>query len=364
MDKKNIRKIILLMIGVLVAISSTIFILLLDTQVKSTVYFLFGLAIFGLGGGLLQAIGALNSHDDENTSSWWILLISSFMDAILTLIILAVYKDSSFQSYITSTETAFISKLMINASLYLTSFIAIVGTIITFPLTIRVIREHFKFLSQLNNKKKNKIINIVEKSLSSFALVLVVLAFVCLIAFPLLSGQNSYTDKTGGVRIKYTIEYTVSNVGYLLGKTVDIIKTTTAVKQLSSDAPIVTVDSMSIKLGFNFVVYLSFISAIIGSIASFVLVLVKKTKDMMWVREGFGLLSLFGGLLSLFFSNIMISNINSLVGSEVSYTNGIGLIMFSILAIVGGIIFAILPAFEVKKDINNTYFDNEILKEE
>ena len=110
MNKKGFRKIVLFILGVLVALSSTMFLVLLDTKLKSTVYTLFGLAVFGLGAGILQAFGALNSHDEENKHSWWIGLVTSFMSVALIMTTTLIFSDVTLLSYLASTENKLFTK--------------------------------------------------------------------------------------------------------------------------------------------------------------------------------------------------------------------------------------------------------------
>ena len=93
----------------------------------------------------------------------------------------------------------------------------------------------------------------------------------------------------------------------------------------------------------------SFALVILGSIASLVLVLVKKTEKMMYVRILTGLLVLIGGLISFSFYGEIVNVISSSVVEGTTFQIGAGVTAFSIITVVAGIILTTLPLIEVEK---------------
>ena len=372
MDKKGIRKITLSILGVLVAIVSTMFLLWLDTKFKTKVYALFGLAIFGLGGGILQVFGALNSQDEESPHAWWTTLLSTLMSAGLVLLTVLLTRSQDYVTKMTSTETKLIVKLIM---IFLAGYNILFGAInatVGFGLAVRITRERFKFFEISNNKKATTTISILKRVIAGASFELIGFALIILMLFPLLTGEYSYKIKNEELgRLTTTISYVLNNFTYLFGLAVKLdvrevstysvsgVIVPTEIFESFYGKGSIAYSQMDVSLGINYIVYASLLLTLIGSFISMIMVMFRFTAKRLWIRVFFGLVALVGGALSFLYPDIIISSIVPLCDEGAKFSIGFGVKLYSILITTSGVVFALLPIFEVKNRVKRLKIETE-----
>ena len=350
---KGVRKLVTLISGAVVALVSTAYMLYIDTIVNSQVYYLFGLAVFGLGAGILQVISSNNLTEEEDKFSWVGLTISAFMGIGLILSIGAIISDAAYTGFMASTENSDADKTIIRIFEVLSIVFAYVNVLIASFAAILTTREHFAYIHNKGSEKTKHTISIVKKVLSASALVLVIGAFAILLVSPIINGSFIHTYKITiddvTYRFQNTTTYSIKGMNIFFGGKVELLKFVEIIERNKKLDPVYSSQIINLVAQTSMLAITSFALVILGSIASLVLVLVKKTEKMMYVRILTGLLVLIGGLISFLFYGEIVNVISSSVVEGTTFQIGAGVTAFSIITVVAGIILTILPLIEVEK---------------
>ena len=346
---KGVRKLVTLISGAVVALVSTAYMLYIDTIVNSQVYYLFGLAIFGLGAGILQVISSNNLAEEEDKFSWAGLSISAFMGIGLILSIGAITSDIAYTDFMASTENSDVDKTIIRIFEVLSIVFAYVNVLIASFAAVLTTREHFVYIHKHGSEKVLNIIDIVKKVLTVSALILVIGAFVSLFLSPVISG--SFVEKWSETPYKFqlTTTYSLFGLAPFFGGEIDLNVLVELIERNEMLEPESTQKIITFASSVYVPAIISFVLVTLGSIASLILVLIEKTRKMMFVRIFIGLLGLIGALISLSFGNYLITLSIPHVIEGTTFQIGASLNMFSILTIVASVIQIVVPLIEVEK---------------
>lgn len=346
---KGVRKLVTLISGATVVLFSTAYMLCIDTIVNSQVYYLFGLAVFGLGAGILQVISSNNLAEEEDKFSWIGLTISAFMGIGLILSINAIMQDPAYLWFLSSTEKSIGDKIVIMLLELATTQFAFVNVLIVSFAAILTTREHFAYIHNKGSEKTKHTISIVKKVLSASALVLVIGAFAILLVSPIIDGSVVYTYKEGVYRFQSTTNYSLQGMNVFFGGNIELLEHSEIIERTGKLDPVVSEQVINLVVQTSTLAITSFALIALGTISSLVLVLIKKTEKMMYVRILTGLLVLIGGLISFSFYGEIVNVISSSVVEGTTFQIGAGVTAFSIITVVAGIILTILPLIEVEK---------------
>lgn len=346
---KGVRKLVALISGAVVALVSTAYMLCIDTIVNSQVYYLFGLAVFGLGAGILQVISSNNLIEEEDKFSWVGLTISAFMGIGLILSINAIIQDPAYLGFLASTEKSIGDKIVILLLELATTQFAFVNVLIVSFAAVLTTREHFAYIHNKGSEKTKHTISIVKKVLSASALVLVIGAFAILLVSPIIDGSIVYTYKEGVYRFQSTTSYSLQGMNVFFGGNIELLEHSEIIERTGKLDPVVSEQVINLVAQTSTLAITSFALIVLGTISSLVLVLIKKTEKMMYVRILTGLLVLIGGLISFSFYGEIVNVISSSVVEGTTFQIGAGVTAFSIITVVAGIILTTLPLIEVEK---------------
>lgn len=348
-NEKGVRRIVTVISGAAIAIISTLFMLFIDTKIKIQVSFLFGFAVFGLAGGIMQVIGATNLSDEENKTSWLLLAISAFMGVGLLMSFGAATSDSTYVNFVTSNGNAKSDITLIKIFEYLTLIFGIINAIICFVSAILTTREHFVYIHKNGSEKVKKAISIVKISSSIFALVLVVIAIGLIANFPLVNGVTSFKFDQDGYKFLNTISYAFGGLSLFFGGESIVVTANLLEERLNKLEPVIEYSTYEITNPVNIIAIISIVGVLVFSIVSLCFVLIKKTEKNLYLRLLFGILVLVCGLLSLTFAPALFNSLMGVVDANTVFSTGPGIVSFNILTIVAGIIFTVLPIIEVEK---------------
>jgi len=350
---KGVRKLVALISGAVVALVSTAYMLYIDTIVNSQVYYLFGLAIFGLGAGILQVISSNNLTEEEDKFSWIGLTVSAFMGIGLILSIGAITSDTAYTEFMASTENSDVDKTIIRIFEVLSIVFAYVNVLIVSFAAVLTTREHFAYIHNKGSEKTKHTICIVKKVLSASAIVLVIGAFAILLVSPIINGSFIHTYKATiddvTYRFQNTTTYSIKGMNIFFGGKVDLLEFVEIIERNKKLDPVYSSQIINLVAQTSMLAITSFALIALGSIASLVLVLIKKTEKMMYVRILTGLLVLIGGFISFSFYGEIVNVVSSSVVEGTTFQIGAGVTAFSIITVVAGIILTILPLIEVEK---------------
>ena len=274
---KGVRKLVALISGAVVALVSTAYMLCIDTIVNSQVYYLFGLAVFGLGAGILQVISSNNLTEEEDKFSWVGLTISAFMGIGLILSINAIIQDPAYLGFLASTEKSIGDKIVILLLELATTQFAFVNVLIVSFAAVLTTREHFAYIHNKGSEKTKHTISIVKKVLSASALVLVIGAFAILLVSPIIDGSVVYTYKEGVYRFQSTTNYSLQGMNVFFGGNIELLEHSEIVERTGKLDPVVSEQVINLVAQTSTLAITSFALIVLGTISSLVLVLIKKT---------------------------------------------------------------------------------------
>lgn len=356
MDGKKIRSLIAVVSGAVIAIAATLFMLMADTKAKVAVEPLMGIAIFGLGGGIMQALGGLGSADEEDSKSPIILIASFFMGVGLIVSLFSIASNETFISFI-KTEVDGKTGQYLEVIRIITLVLAFINAAGVAYLSMDCVRNHFAFLEKRNQVKFNKVSNIVRWSVVGFFSILFIVGFIMFTTSPIVSNMFKERIKEG-LTIRYDV-FTYNDYGGLsliFGGESIINRLTTQEVVLGEYTPADPLyeDVSFISAGIP-VMQVSVIMAFVGLIASIVLAVLPQTKKSTLFRGIAGLILLVGAVLSLFAEKEIILMITSTIEGLEKYTweVGAGLNWYVITSLAAGIVLSYISLLERENKFEN-----------
>ena len=303
MESKKIRRIVNIIGGAACALISTLFLFTVDIAVNISVYYLFGLAIFGLGGGLLQVIGSANLVDEEDFKPSLFLFISSLFGVLLIVILFALSNETTLLKVLGNPkkDTSFISM-----TLALNILIAFINTVICLVSTVLTSRTHFRWLNETHPDKFVKFKNVTNLVTTIVCGVFVLFGIVSLFVFPVIEGTIVTVEKAtvDGIfgKVTTTIVQQLNGISAIFGGDTAFVTSTKLEYQLIDLPTSVEVVKGVSRVTANVGAMASFMLAFVGTACSITFAHVPALKKHFLGRLIPGLTVLFAGIVGLLVS--------------------------------------------------------------
>lgn len=347
MKIKKIRKLMALISGIALSAMALIFLLIIDTKINIGVSWLMGISVLGIAGGILLVLSSFNSEDEEDKRNFLFSLISLGLLVGFVALMIRLPYDATYTKFVSSTEK---NNSYVKVLYYMTFIISIITALIAMFFSVSVTRDHFAYL-KIAGKKGQRKIKIIKIAFLSIAAVLIIAGFICLANLNILEG--AYTSKTmknddGTVRWIEAITVVFSGIGVFFGTGINEVLTKTLTYKLpAGKEPEINVLDKNISVASN-----SLILFVLILLVLYLVLIALHNRKKPVVRAIPGAVLTIGGILMFFTQDTFVdlftkNNATLPVDVEMTYSLGMGVILFASFISVAGFMLTLLPLFDI-----------------